>query len=226
MASARMVAVVVPSPATSLVLLAASFTSWAPMFSYGSCSSISSATVTPSLVTFGLPQPLSITALRPRGPSVARTALASLLTPASSFWRASSLYDSCFAAIRLLLSTSQFKGKPQGESSSLEGIIVRTQSPGNLPREWWLRLARLVPVYRKHAMLPITPNGADNYVVLVTWGFEGNILSKWQRPIVGPANFVKLRLRKAPLSWVHSLPDWPTQNELANQGNALHLIGK
>ena len=52
-ASARTVAVVVPSPATSLVLLAASLTSWAPMFSYGSFSSISSATVTPSLVTVG-----------------------------------------------------------------------------------------------------------------------------------------------------------------------------
>ena len=91
MASASTVAVVVPSPATSLVLLAASLTSWAPMFSYGSFSSISSATVTPSLVTFGLPQPLSSTALRPRGPSVLRTARASLVTPLASFWRASSL---------------------------------------------------------------------------------------------------------------------------------------
>ena len=35
MASARTVAVVVPSPAMSLVLLATSRTSWAPMFSYG-----------------------------------------------------------------------------------------------------------------------------------------------------------------------------------------------
>src|SRR6516162_736925 len=60
---------------------------------------MSSATVTPSLVTLGLPQPLSSTALRPRGPSVERTARASLLTPASSFCRASSLYVSCFAAI-------------------------------------------------------------------------------------------------------------------------------
>ena len=77
MASARTVAVVVPSPATSLVLLAASLTSWAPRFSYGSSSSMSSATVTPSLVTLGEPQPLSSTALRPRGPSVLRTARAS-----------------------------------------------------------------------------------------------------------------------------------------------------
>ena len=62
---------------------AASLTSWAPRFSSGSSSSISSATVTPSLVTFGDPQPLSKTALRPRGPRVLRTARASLLTPAS-----------------------------------------------------------------------------------------------------------------------------------------------
>ena len=89
-ASARTVAVVVPSPAASEVLLAASLTSWAPMFSYGSVSSISSATVTPSLVTVGLPQPLSMTALRPRGPKVHRTARASLVTPLASFWRASS----------------------------------------------------------------------------------------------------------------------------------------
>ena len=89
-ASARTVAVVVPSPATSEVLLAASLTSWAPMFSYVSVSSISSATVTPSLVTVGLPQPLSMTALRPRGPRVLRTARASLVTPLASFWRASS----------------------------------------------------------------------------------------------------------------------------------------
>src|SRR5437870_7010739 len=116
MASARIVAVVVPSPATSLVLLAASLTSCAPMFSYGSCNSISSATVTPSLVTFGLPQPLSITAFRPRGPRVLRTARASLLTPASNFCRASSLYVSCLAAIH----TSPFVSvgsQPQGQES-------------------------------------------------------------------------------------------------------------
>jgi hypothetical protein len=57
-ASASTVAVVVPSPALSEVLLAASLTSWAPMFSTLSRSSISSATVTPSLVTVGPPQDL------------------------------------------------------------------------------------------------------------------------------------------------------------------------
>ena len=49
-ACASTVAVVVPSPAMSEVLVATSLTIWAPMFSSGSASSISLATVTPSLV--------------------------------------------------------------------------------------------------------------------------------------------------------------------------------
>ena len=93
---------VVPSPATSLVLLAASLTSWAPRFSYESSSSMSSATVTPSLVTLGEPQPLSSTALRPRGPSVLRTARASFETPAANGCRASSLKTICFATVGFL----------------------------------------------------------------------------------------------------------------------------
>src|SRR5213594_4078043 len=51
MASASNVAVVVPSPASSLVLLATSRTIWAPMFSQASSSSISLATVTKDGVT-------------------------------------------------------------------------------------------------------------------------------------------------------------------------------
>ncbi|CAB4582925.1 unannotated protein [freshwater metagenome] len=83
-------AVVVPSPATSFVLVATSFTNWAPMFSNGSSNSISLAMDTPSLVMVGAPNFLSRTTLRPLGPSVTRTASASLLTPASSARRASS----------------------------------------------------------------------------------------------------------------------------------------
>src|SRR4051794_16502881 len=66
-ACARTVAVVVPSPATVLVLLATSRTIWAPMFSNLSESSISLATVTPSLVTRGAPKLFSSTTLRPLG---------------------------------------------------------------------------------------------------------------------------------------------------------------
>ena len=70
---ASTVAVVVPSPATSLVLVAASLSSWAPMFSKGSSSSISLATVTPSWVTVGRPELLVEGTLRPLGPGVVLT---------------------------------------------------------------------------------------------------------------------------------------------------------
>ncbi len=52
-ACASTVAVVVPSPATSEVLQATSLTIWAPTFSMLSSSSISLATLTPSLVIVG-----------------------------------------------------------------------------------------------------------------------------------------------------------------------------
>src|SRR5438067_8967664 len=78
---ARTVAVVVPSPATSEVRDATSLTICAPMFSNLFSSSISLATVTPSLVMVGEPNDFSITTLRPLGPSVTFTASASVLTP-------------------------------------------------------------------------------------------------------------------------------------------------
>src|SRR5437870_3579046 len=81
MARASTVAVVVPSPAVSEVREATSFTIWAPMFSNLFSSSISLATVTPSLVTVGAPHDFSITTFRPRGPSVTLTASASVFTP-------------------------------------------------------------------------------------------------------------------------------------------------
>ena len=67
-AQASTVAVVVPSPATSSVFLATSLTSSAPIFSYGSSSSISLAMDTPSLVIVGAPHFFSSTTLRPFGP--------------------------------------------------------------------------------------------------------------------------------------------------------------
>src|SRR3984893_13395422 len=94
---ASTVAVVVPSPATSLGLFATSFNSCAPMFSNGFGSWISRAIVTPSLVIVGGPVSFSSTALRPIGPRVTRTALASLSTPATRRRRASSLNLSSFA---------------------------------------------------------------------------------------------------------------------------------
>src|SRR5438067_12873030 len=97
MACARTVAVVVPSPAVSDVLLATSRTICAPMFSSGSFRSISLATVTPSLVIVGDPNFLSRTTLRPLGPSVTLTASANWFTPRRIAWRECSPYTICFA---------------------------------------------------------------------------------------------------------------------------------
>ncbi len=99
MAWASTVAVVVPSPATSFVLVATSLASWAPMFSHGSSSSTSLAMVTPSLVMVGAPHFLSRTTFRPFGPSVMETASASRLTPRSSARRASSWNFRSFAGM-------------------------------------------------------------------------------------------------------------------------------
>mmetsp|Transcript_52094 Transcript_52094/g.121148 ORF Transcript_52094/g.121148 Transcript_52094/m.121148 type:complete len:310 (-) Transcript_52094:38-967(-) len=90
MARAKTVAVVVPSPATSLVLLATVFTSWAPTFIMGMAfSSIDLATVTPSFVTFGAPNDWSMTTFLPLGPMVTATASARRLHPSSINARAS-----------------------------------------------------------------------------------------------------------------------------------------
>src|SRR3954465_12266079 len=86
---ASTVAVVVPSPAISLVLEATSRTICAPMFSNLSESSISLATVTPSLVIRGAPNLFSSTTLRPFGSSVTLTASARIVTPLSIRVRAS-----------------------------------------------------------------------------------------------------------------------------------------
>ena len=99
MACARTVAVVVPSPALSFVLEATSLTSCAPMFSYGQASSISLATVTPSLVICGAPNFFSMITLRPLGPSVTLTAFASSSTPFFSESRASMSNFISFAMI-------------------------------------------------------------------------------------------------------------------------------
>src|SRR5215217_1350701 len=99
MAAARMVAVVVPSPATSLVFDATSRTICAPMFSNLSESSTSFATVTPSLVIRGAPKLFSSTTWRPFGPSVTLTASLRVWTPLSILARASVENRTSLAAI-------------------------------------------------------------------------------------------------------------------------------
>src|SRR2546421_5927768 len=102
MAWARTVAVVVPSPAKSEDFEATSRTICAPMFSNLSSSSISLATVTPSLVMRGAPKDLSSTTLRPLGPSVTRTASVRMSTPRNMRSRASTENFTSLAAILLL----------------------------------------------------------------------------------------------------------------------------
>src|SRR5207302_3099211 len=69
------------------------------MFSKGSSSWISLATVTPSWVTVGAPNFLSSATLRPLGPSVVLTAPAKISIPFFSERRASSSNTSCFAIV-------------------------------------------------------------------------------------------------------------------------------
>merc|ERR1719215_583071 len=90
MARPKTVAVVVPSPATSFVLLATVFTSCAPTFTIGKAfKSMAFATVTPSLVTYGGPKDCSMTTFLPLGPMVTATALARRLHPSNIRARAS-----------------------------------------------------------------------------------------------------------------------------------------
>src|SRR6516225_4511870 len=101
-AAASTVAVVVPSPAASADLEATSRTICAPMFSNLSSSSMSLATATPSLVMRGAPNDLSITTLRPLGPSVTLTALLRMSTPRSMRSRASTPNLTSLAGIVVL----------------------------------------------------------------------------------------------------------------------------
>src|SRR5215469_14547221 len=131
MACARTVAVVVPSPATSLVLLATSRTICAPMFSRGSFSSISFATVTPSLVIMGAPNFFSITALRPLGPRVIFTASARAFTPRRIDWREFSPVTICFAISQFLLKSCYFLFFLLAYcSTSLAGSVLGAQALG------------------------------------------------------------------------------------------------
>ena len=97
MAWARTVAVVVPSPARSLVLEATSCIRRAPKFSKESSSSISLAMVMPSLTICGAPYFFSSTTLRPLGPRVILTASARALTPFSRACREASSKETLFA---------------------------------------------------------------------------------------------------------------------------------
>src|SRR6516165_6645814 len=120
---ARRVAVVVPSPATVLVLLATSRTICAPMFSNLSESSISLATVTPSLVIRGAPKLLSRTTLRPLGPRVTRTASVSMSMPCSMRSRASVPSRMSLAAMIVLPSALLRSGRAALDEAHDVGLL-------------------------------------------------------------------------------------------------------
>ena len=83
--------VVVPSPASSAVLVDACLMIVAPRCSTGSDRFTALATVTPSLVMCGLPYSSSRITVFPAAPKVVFTASAILLMPVASFSRASLL---------------------------------------------------------------------------------------------------------------------------------------
>src|SRR5436853_447449 len=118
-AAASTVAVVVPSPAASAALEATSRTICAPMFSNLSSSSISLATVTPSLVMRGAPNDLSSTTLRPFGPRVTLTAFARMSTPRSMRSRASTENLTSLAAIYVAPLMSRVAG-----GRALRGLLA------------------------------------------------------------------------------------------------------
>mmetsp|Transcript_5366 Transcript_5366/g.11781 ORF Transcript_5366/g.11781 Transcript_5366/m.11781 type:complete len:232 (-) Transcript_5366:34-729(-) len=117
------VAVVVPSPAVSLVLAAAWRTSLAPMFSTGSSSSTSLAMVTPSFTILGDPYLDSSTTLRPLGPMVTPTTVASLSAPACIFFRASMFLLKCSSLAAL--TTTFFLDLPLGTAAALPPLADR-----------------------------------------------------------------------------------------------------
>ena len=78
---ARTVDVVVPSPASFTVLLAASLIKVAPIFSTGCNKTTLSATVTPSFVITGFPRASSYITHFPDAPNVLFTAFDSFSTP-------------------------------------------------------------------------------------------------------------------------------------------------
>src|SRR5690554_7564313 len=122
MAWARTVAVVVPSPASSLAREATSLTSCAPMFSKRSFSSISLATDTPSLVISGAPKLRSISTLRPFGPRVDLTASARVLTPSSILLRAATSNRTSLAAIFTFLQMNSLRDR-MGAASAFQHTV-------------------------------------------------------------------------------------------------------
>src|SRR5688500_16590613 len=179
-AAARTVAVVVPSPAASADLEATSRTICAPMFSNLSSSSISLATVTPSLVMRGAPNDLSSTTLRPLGPRVTLTALARMSTPRSILSRASTENLTSLAAI--VISPIQFPGE-----APLSGFLARRFDVGEDAHDVALFHDQVVvaidldlgarPLAEQHALSNLHIDGNELAVLVASARADGNDLA-------------------------------------------------
>src|SRR4051794_10136534 len=103
------------------------------MFSHGSSSSTSLAIVTPSFVIVGAPHFLSMTTLRPRGPSVTFTALARASTPRSRARRAESSNSRVLAIRKVpylydVRPEQRARSRPFGAEVSSQGAERRASS--------------------------------------------------------------------------------------------------
>src|SRR6516164_8145958 len=98
------------------------------MFSNLFSSSISLATVTPSLVTRGAPNDLSSTTLRPLGPSVTRTASARMSLP----WQPCRTPEGLVALLRCA-AAQLFSAKP-AQRVQCEDKTLRAEGSGGLSR--------------------------------------------------------------------------------------------
>src|SRR3954451_6844503 len=179
-ACASTVAVVVPSPATSLVFEATSRTIWAPMFSNLSASSISLATVTPSLVIRGAPKLLSSTTLRPFGPSVTFTASARTSTPRIIRSRAFAPNLTSFAVISDFLLVVVFAGLDLGGPLRRCGAFKDTHDVGLLHDQELLTIELHLgagPLAEQDAVAGLDVQRAQLALVIQRAGADGDHLA-------------------------------------------------
>src|SRR6516162_8193591 len=175
MACASTVAVVVPSPARSLVFCATSRTICAPIFSNLSSSSISLATVTPSLVIRGAPKDFSMTTLRPFGPSVTFTEFASVSTPRSMRSRAS---PENFTSLAVIARSSNVRDQiswarmrpPFGHTTT--PILLHDQELLAVELDLGAR-----PLAEQHAVTGLYPDRDQFAVLVATAGADGDDLA-------------------------------------------------
>src|SRR5215468_8404401 len=178
MACASTVAVVVPSPAVSLVFEATSRSICAPIFSNLSSSSISLATVTPSLVIRGAPKDFSMTTLRPFGPSVTFTEFASVSTPRSMRSRASPENFTSLAAIarssnvRDLISWARMRSALRSHDHAHNVGLLHDQELLAVELDLGAR-----PLAEQHAVTGLYPDRDQFAVLVATAGADGDDLA-------------------------------------------------